>query len=78
MRGVGLWPTKPFVAREKKPLVPRVHHMEPDIACEQAFGRAGNKGEGKAKWPVDKHLGPPFHGTRRASDPDASSYWLEH
>ena len=42
MGGVGLWPTKPFVAREKKPLVPRVHHMEPDIACEQAFDRAGN------------------------------------
>ena len=38
----------------------------------------GNQGEGKAKRPVDKHLGPPFHGTRNASDPDASSYWLEH
>ena len=25
------------------------------LACEQAFGRAGNKGEGKAKRPVDKH-----------------------
>ena len=60
MRGVGLWPTKPFVAREKKPLVPRVHHMEPDIACEQAFGRA-RLGVGKAKRPVDKHLEPPFH-----------------
>ena len=35
-------------------------------------------GEGKAKRPVDKHLGPPFHGTRCASDPDASSYWREH
>ena len=44
----------------------------------QAFGRAGNWGEGKAKRPVDKHLGPPFHGTHCASDPDASSYWWEH
>ena len=43
------------------------------LACEQAFG-----GEGKAKRPVDKHLGPPFYGTRCASDPDASSYWREH
>ena len=34
------------------------------FACEQAFGRAGNYGEGKAKRPVDKHLGPPFYGTR--------------
>ena len=48
------------------------------IACEQAFGRVRNWGEGKAKRPVDKHLGPPFHGTRCASDPDASSYWREH
>ena len=48
------------------------------VACEQAFGRAGNWGEGKAKRPVDKPLGPPFHGTRCASDPDASSYWREH
>ena len=47
------------------------------LACEQAFGRAGNWGEGKAKRPVDMPLGPPFHGTRRASDPDASSYWRE-
>ena len=47
------------------------------IACEQAFGGAG-WGEGKAKRPVDKHLGPPFHGTRCASDPNASSYWREH
>ena len=47
------------------------------VACEQAFGWAG-WGEGKAKRPVDKHLGPPFHGTRCASDPDASSYWREH
>ena len=43
------------------------------VACEQAFGRAG-WGEGKAKRPVDKHLGPPFYGTRCASDPDAGSY----
>ena len=35
-------------------------------------------GEGKAKRPVDKHLGPPFHGTRCASDPDANSYCQEH
>ena len=35
-------------------------------------------GDGKAKRPVDKHLGPPFHGTRCASDPDATSYWREH
>ena len=48
------------------------------FACEQAFGRAGNKGEGKAKRPVDKHLVPPFHVTRCASDPDTSSYWREH
>ena len=48
------------------------------VACEQAFGRAWNWGEGKAKRPVDKHLGPPFQGTRCASDPDASSYWREH
>ena len=48
------------------------------LACEQAFGRAGNWGEGKAKRHEDKHLGPPFHGTRCASDPDASSYWREH
>ena len=47
------------------------------IALEQAFSRAG-WGEGKAKRPVDKPLGPPFHGTRCASDPDASSYWREH
>ena len=47
------------------------------LACEQAFGRAG-WGEGKAKRPVDKHLRPLFHGTRCASDPDASSYWQEH
>ena len=46
------------------------------LACEQAFGRAGNWKEGKAKRPVKKHL--PFRGTRRASDPDASSYWREH
>ena len=32
----------------------------------------------EAKRPVDKHLGPPFHGTRCASDPDVSSYWREH
>ena len=32
-------------------------------------------GEGKAKRPVDKHLGLPFHGTRCASDPNATSYW---
>ena len=48
------------------------------IACEQVFGRVGNWGDGKAKWPVDKHLGPSFHGTCCASDPDASSYWREH
>ena len=48
------------------------------LACQQAFGRAGNKGEGKAKRPVDKHLGPPFHGSRCALDPDASYYWREH
>ena len=27
------------------------------IVCEQAFGQVGNWGEGKAKRPVDKHLG---------------------
>ena len=48
------------------------------IGCEQAFGRAGNQEEGKAKRPVDKHLGPSFHCTGCASDPDASSYWREH
>ena len=48
------------------------------VACEQAFGRAQNWGKGKAKRPVGKHFGPPFHGTPRASDPDASSYWREH
>ena len=48
------------------------------LGCEQPFGRAGNWGEGKAKRPADKHLGPPFHGTRCASDPHASSYWREH
>ena len=47
------------------------------IACEQDFGRAG-WGEGKAKRPVDKHLGSLFHGTRSASDLDASSCWQEH
>ena len=47
------------------------------IACEQDFGRAG-LGEGKAKRPVDKHLGSSFHGTRSASDLDASSCWQEH
>ena len=47
------------------------------LACEQAFSRAG-WGEGKAKRPVDRPLGPPFHGTRCASDPDASSHWREH
>ena len=52
----------------------RIHQ---DLACEQAFSRAG-WGEGKAKRPVDRPLGPPFHGTRCASDPDASSYWQEH
>ena len=58
---------------QRRPRVTRNLRM----ACEQAFGRAG-WGEGKAKRPVDKHLGPPFHGTRCASDPDASSYWREH
>ena len=48
------------------------------LACEQAFGWAGNWGEGKAKRPVDKHLGPTFQGTSCASNPDASSYWREH
>ena len=48
------------------------------IVCEQAFGQVGNWGEGKAKRPVDKHLGPPFHSTCCASDPDASSHWREH
>ena len=47
------------------------------LACEQAFSRAA-WGEGKAKRPVDRPLGPPFQGTRCASDPDASSYWREH
>ena len=56
---------------------PKGHMLATLVACEQAFGRAG-WGEGKAKRPVDKHLGPPFHGTRCASDPDASSYWREH
>ena len=54
------------------------HRMSYSIACEQAFGRAGNWEDEKAKRPVDKHLGPLFHGTRCASDPDASSYWREH
>ena len=48
-----------------------------EIACEQAFSRAG-WGDGEAKRPVDRPLGPPFHGTRCASDPDASAYWREH
>ena len=48
------------------------------LACEQAFGRVGNWEEGKAKRPVDKHLGSTFHCTCCASDPDASSYWREH
>ena len=52
-------------------------HVCTDLACEQAFGRAA-WGEGKAKRPVDRPLGSPFHGTRCASDPDASSYWREH
>ena len=43
---------------------------------------SGKLGRGKAKRPVDnpvdKHLGPPFYGTRCASDHDASSYWREH
>ena len=34
------------------------------IDCEQVFGRVGNWGDGKAKWPVDKHLGP--HSTAHA------------
>ena len=42
------------------------------------FGQARNWGEGKAKRPVDKHLGPLFHRTHCTSDPDASSYWWEH
>ena len=54
------------------------HRMSYSIACEQAFGRAGNWEEEKVKRPVDKHLGPLFHSTRCASDPDASSYWLEN
>ena len=33
------------------------------LACEQAFGRVGNWGEGKAKRPVKIHLGPLFHST---------------
>ena len=40
--------------------------------------RGGEREKGKAKRPVDKHLGPPFHSTWCASDPDASSYWQEH
>ena len=47
------------------------------LAYEQTFSRAG-RGEGKAKRPVDRPLGSPFHGTRCPSDPDASSYWREH
>ena len=34
--------------------------------------------EGKGLEPVDKHLGPSFHGTHCALDPDASSYWRQH
>ena len=49
-----------------------------ELACEQAFGRAGNWGKGKVKRPVDNHLGPPFHGTCCASDLYASSFWREH
>ena len=44
------------------------------VACEQSFGRGGNWREGKAGKPVDKPLGPPFHGTRCASDSEPSSY----
>ena len=36
----------------------------PPLACEQAFSRAANWGAGKAKRPVDRHLGSTFHGTR--------------
>ena len=53
------------------------------LACEQALclgkGYKNRKEmEGKGREPVDKHLGPLFHGTRCASDPDASFYWQEH
>ena len=53
------------------------------LACEQALclgkGYKNRKEmEGKGREPVDKHLGLLFHGTRCASDPDASFYWQEH
>ena len=51
------------------------------VACEQAFGRGrrgGNWEDRKAIRPEDKPSGPPFHGTRCASDSDVSSYLREH
>ena len=56
--------------------------VNPSLACEQALclGKGWkNREEREGKWgkPVEKHLRPPFHGSRCAPDPDASSYWLE-
>ena len=48
------------------------------LACEQVLcmgkgWKNREEREGKGWEPVDKHLRPSFHGTRCASDPDASS-----
>ena len=53
------------------------------LACEQALclgkgWKYREEREGKGWGPVDKHLGPLFHGTRCASDSDASSFSREH
>ena len=58
-------------------------HVTSSIACEMALclgkGWKTSRGEEKERGePVDKHLGPSFHGTRCETDPDASSYWREH
>ena len=58
-------------------------HVASSIACEQALclgkeWKTHEERKSKGGEPVDKHLGPSFHGTRCETDPDASCYWLEH
>ena len=49
-----------------------------EVLCLGKGWKNRKEREGKGWEPVDKHLGLLFHGTRCASDPEASSYWWEH
>ena len=58
-------------------------YVASSIAREQALclgkgWKTREERKSKGGEPVDKHLGPSFHGTRCETDPDASSYWREH